>query len=138
MECQIDSGASCYVISYSLICKLLQDENPKLQESKSKLQMYDRSVMITYGILDIKCEVNQAKTKQQLQVVDTKKDPPISASAHLALNLVSQNVNNDKVNYKICGTRLPKRKINGDLLSKKKILEKMEMSLTHLVAFLEN
>ena len=57
-------------------------------------------------------------------MVDTKKDPPISASAHLALNLVSQNVNNDKVNYKTRGTRLTKRKINGDLLSKKKILEK--------------
>ena len=46
MEFQIDSGLSCNVISHSLICKLLLDGNPKLQESKSKLQMYDKSVMI--------------------------------------------------------------------------------------------
>ena len=45
MEFQIDSGLSCNVISHSLICKLLLDGNPKLQESKSKLQMYDESVM---------------------------------------------------------------------------------------------
>ena len=33
VECQIDSGAPCnVVISHSLICKLLQDENQKLQE----------------------------------------------------------------------------------------------------------
>ena len=65
VECQIDSGASCNVVSHSLVYKLLQDENPKLQESKSKLQMYDGSVMIPYGINYIKCEVNQAKINLQ-------------------------------------------------------------------------
>ena len=121
-ECQIDSGALCNVISYSLICNLLQDGNTKLQESKSKPQMYDRSVKILYGIIDIKCEMNQAKTKLQFQEVDTKKDPLISASACLALNLVTLNVNNDQeVNDIIHGIKITKRKTNGDLLSKKKI-----------------
>ena len=46
VECQIDSGASCNIILHSLVCKLLEDVNPKFQESKSKLRMYDRSVMI--------------------------------------------------------------------------------------------
>ena len=101
VECQIDSGASCNVISHLLVCKFLQDGNPKLQENKSKLRMYDGSVMIPYGIIDIKCEVNQVKTKLQFQVVDTKKDPLISASASLAQNLVTPNVNNDQVNDEI-------------------------------------
>ena len=70
MECQIDSGVSCSVISHSLVCKLLEDGNHKLQESKSKLQMYDGSVMIPYFIIDIKFEVNQGKTTLQFQVVD--------------------------------------------------------------------
>ena len=70
MECQIDSGVSCNVISHSLVCKLLEDGNHKLQESKSKLQMYDGSVMIPYFIIDIKFEVNQGKTTLQFQVVD--------------------------------------------------------------------
>ena len=70
MECQIDSGVSCNVISHSLVCKLLEDGNRKLQESKSKLQMYDGSVMIPYFIIDIKFEVNQGKTTLQFQVVD--------------------------------------------------------------------
>ena len=122
VECQIDSGASCSVISHSLVCKLLQDGNPKLQESKSKLRMYDGSVMIPYGVIDIKCEVNQAKTKLQFQVVDTKKDPLISASASLALNLVTLNVNNDQVNDKIHDIKITKRKTNRDILSMKKIL----------------
>ena len=78
--------------------------------------------MIPYGVIDITCEVNQAKTKLQFQVVDTKKDPLISASASLALNLVTLNVNNDQVNDKIHGIKITKRKTNRDLLSMKKIL----------------
>ena len=37
MEFQIDIEASCNVISHSVVCKLLQDGNPKFQKSKSKL-----------------------------------------------------------------------------------------------------
>ena len=85
--------------------------------------MYGRSVMIPYCVIDTKCEVNQAKPKLQFQVVDTKKDPLISASASLAVNLVTLNVNNDQVNDTIHAIKIAKRKTNGDLLSEKKILE---------------
>ena len=102
---------------------LLQDGNPKLQESKSKLQMYDGSVMIPYGVIDIKCEVNQVKTKLQFQVVDTKNDLLISASASLALNLVTLNEGKYQVNDEMHDIKITIRKTNGDLLSKKKILE---------------
>ena len=85
--------------------------------------MYDGPVMIPYGVIDIKCEVNQVKTKLEFQVVDTKKDPLISASASLALNLVTLNVNNDQVNDEIHDIQITKTKTNVDLLSKRKILE---------------
>ena len=65
--------ALCIVILHSLVCKLLQDVNPKLQESKSKLRMYDESALIPYDVIDIKGEVNPAKTKSLFQAVDTKK-----------------------------------------------------------------
>ena len=32
VECHSNSGASCNVISHSLVCKLLQDWNSRLQE----------------------------------------------------------------------------------------------------------
>ena len=47
----------------------------------------------------------------------------MSASASLALNLVTLNVNNDQVKEKMYGIKITKRKTNGDLLSKKKIYE---------------
>ena len=97
--------------------------NPKLQESKSKLQMYDESALIPYDVIDIKGEVNQAKTKFLFQAVDKKKDPLILASASLALNLVTLNVNNKQVNDEMHGIKITKSKTTGDLLSKKKILE---------------
>ena len=71
----------------------------------------------------IKYDVNQTKTKWQYQRIDTKKDPLKSASTSLALNLVTLNVSNEQVNDDIHCIKIPKRKTNGDLLSKKKILE---------------
>ena len=56
-------------------------------------------------------------------MIDTKEDPPILASASVALNLATLNVNNDKVNKNIHRIKITKRKTNGDLLSKKKIFE---------------
>ena len=85
--------------------------------------MYDVSVMIPYGVIDIKREVNQANTKLQFQVVDTKKDPLISASASVALNLVTLNVNNEQVNDEIHGIKITRSKTNEDIVSKKKIFE---------------
>ena len=75
-------------------------------------------------------------SKNQITVssADTKKDPLISASASIALNLVTQIVNNDQI-YDI---KITKRKTNGDLLSKKKTLEEYGDFIDTLVAFLEN
>ena len=72
MESQIDSGATCNVISNSLVCKLLQDGNLKHQEIKSKLRMYDGSIMISYAVIDIKCKVNQGKPKLQSNISISK------------------------------------------------------------------
>ena len=67
--------------------------------------------------------MNQAKTKLQLQVVDMKIDPVISASACLGLNLVNLKVNNDQENDEIHDIKMTNRKTNGDLFPKKKTLE---------------
>ena len=63
--------------------------------------MYDRSVMIAYGAIDIKFEVNRAKTKLQFQVIDFKNGPLLLVSDSIALNLVMLNVSNDQVNDEI-------------------------------------
>ena len=61
------------------------------------------------------------------QVVDTKKDPLISASASLPLHLVTLNVKNDQVNDKIHDNKkITKRKTNGNILPKMKTLQEYE------------
>ena len=95
VEYRIDSASSCNVIPHSL------NENTKIQESKTKLWMYDRSIMIAYGALDIKFEVNRAKTKLQFQVIDFKNGPLLLVSDSIALNLVMLNVSNGQVNDEI-------------------------------------
>ena len=56
-------------------------------------------------------------------MVDSKKEPLISASESLTLNLITVKVNNDQVNDEMHDIKETERKTNGDLLSKKKKLE---------------
>ena len=53
----------------------------------------------------------------------SKDQIPVLALASPALSLVTLNVNNDQGYDEIHGISITKRKTNGDLLSKKKILE---------------
>ena len=68
-------------------------------------------------------------------MVDIKKEPLISASKSLTLNLITLLVNNDQVNDEMHDIKETKRKTNGDLLSKKKILEVCEDVFDELGCF---
>ena len=58
-------------------------------------------------------------------MVDSKKEPLISASKSLTLNLIIVKVNNDQVNDEMYDIKETERKTNGDLLPKKKNIESM-------------
>ena len=46
LKCQLDTGAICNVISYRDLSIIKQDGNPQMENSKTKLKLFDGSLMI--------------------------------------------------------------------------------------------
>ena len=42
-KCQLDTGATCSVLSYRDLSIITQDGNPPMEQRKTKLQLFDES-----------------------------------------------------------------------------------------------
>ena len=49
VKCQIDTGATCNVMSFASLCKLHQTDDPKIKKSTAKLKLYDDSIIDVMG-----------------------------------------------------------------------------------------
>ena len=49
LKCQLDTGAICNVISYRDLSIIKQDGNPQMENSKTKLKLFDGSLMKSLG-----------------------------------------------------------------------------------------
>ena len=67
--CQLDSAASCNVLSYQDYCTIGQ---PKLDRSQTILTMYDGSVKKSVGRCALWVKVTQGLKRLQFEVLNTK------------------------------------------------------------------
>ena len=75
LVCQLDTGSTCNVISYTDLVQLLQDGNPPLNMAKSKLKLFMQPVGVT--TLNV---VRRGKHYDlQFQVVESPNKPLLSA-----------------------------------------------------------
>jgi hypothetical protein len=80
VQCQMDCGSTCNVISYKEYCKIAQDCNPKLQKTDAKLRLYDGSVMLPLGCCELRCNQPASSYLLKFQVVDSKQKPLLSVA----------------------------------------------------------
>ena len=81
MECQLDTGASCNVISHRDLSILLQNGSPPLNHSSVKLRLFDGSIMRTLGETHLTAEHEGKCHTLKFQVVDCTNKPLLSAEA---------------------------------------------------------
>ena len=93
MVCQLDTGASCNVISYRDLTVLLQNSSPTLNESSVKLKMYDGSIMRPLGETHLPAVHNGICHTLEFQVVNTSNKPLLSAESCQALGRLQFNLN---------------------------------------------
>ncbi|KAK3737631.1 hypothetical protein QZH41_006456 [Actinostola sp. cb2023] len=76
LECQLDTAATCNVISYDDLSRIEQTGNPQLQSSNVKLRLFDGSLMKPIGTTALKVENNNKKIsvveELTFQVVETQ------------------------------------------------------------------
>ncbi|KAL3885536.1 hypothetical protein ACJMK2_025588 [Sinanodonta woodiana] len=63
IKCQIDTGASCNVISASVLSRIAKQKKPRMVPTKTKLKLYDGSTLLPVGKCVIKCTVGRVKKK---------------------------------------------------------------------------
>ena len=80
--CQLDTGASCNVISYRDLAILMQVGEPPLERSQVKLKMFDGSTLKPIGETRLRVEHREKQQSLKFQVVaESANKPLLSAEA---------------------------------------------------------
>ena len=92
LECQLDTGATCNVLTHRDLSIISQDGNPTLQTSKVKLRLFNGSVMKPLGEVSLKVR-HEDKQQHELkfQVVEGNSKPLLSAETCEKLELLKIN-----------------------------------------------
>lgn len=89
LVCQLDTGASCNVISHRDLAVITQNGEPPMKASKVKLKLFDGSVMPTLGQCTLKAKIHENKVHTlHFQVVESNNKPLLSAETCKLLDLV--------------------------------------------------
>ena len=128
--CQLDTGATCNVISLKDYCKITGLETPMLQKTDVRLNLYDGSWMKPLGYCTVYTKLRGKYYKLGFQVVTTKvaQKPLLSANTCQKLNLLT--VNTEDANEAV---HMTKEVVGG--LTKEQILEDYSDVFTGLGQF---
>ena len=87
LVCQLDTGSTCNVISYKDLVQLLQYGNPPLNTSKSKLKLFD-GTLLQPGVTTLTVVRRRKHYDLQFQVSESPNKPLLSAETCAQLGLL--------------------------------------------------
>ena len=93
LQCQLDTGATCNVMSLRDLAVITQTGDPPLKSGKVKLRLFDGSLMKPRGVATLKIHRNGSTTQLNFQIVDTKNKPLLSAETCERLGLLKVTIN---------------------------------------------
>ena len=88
MECQLDTGATCNVLTHRDLSIISQNGNPALQTSKVKLRLFNGSVMKPLGEAKLKVLKEDKQHELKFQVVEGDSKLLLSAETCETLGLL--------------------------------------------------
>ena len=89
VECQLDTGATCNVMSLKDIARILHDDKPSLQTETTQLKCYDNSLISTVGQCTLPCVYNQKTYHLTFKVIKGNHRPLLSGTACIELGLIT-------------------------------------------------
>ena len=89
IECQLDTGATCNVMSMADLCAVLHNQNPPLQPETSQLRCYDNSVINTLGQRTLQCCYNAKTYQLPFKVIEGNQKPLLSGTTCMELGLIT-------------------------------------------------
>ena len=102
LECQLDTGATCNLLSHRDLCNINQSPSPPLQTSNVNLRLFDGTIMKPLGCTSIRVNSeNNEFHELEFQVVETKSKPLLSAETCESLGLLNFNPHNTQPVYNL-------------------------------------
>ena len=102
LECQLDTGATCNLLSNRDLCNINQSPSPPLQTSNVNLRLFDGTIMKPLGCTSIRVNSeNNEFHELEFQVVETKSKPLLSAETCESLGLLNFNPHNTQPVYNL-------------------------------------
>ena len=109
LECQLDTGATCNVMSYRDLVAINQTSKPRLKKSKVKLRLFDGSIMKPLGMARVKVHRNGTTDELKFQIVDKTSKPLLSAETCETLGLMKVTIGDEiPVNSVVSETAKPR------------------------------
>ena len=93
LQCQLDTGAMCSVMSLRDLAVIMQTGDPPLKSSEVKLRLFDGSLMKPHGVAILKIHRNGSTTQLNFQIVDTKNKPLLSPETCEKLGSLKVTIN---------------------------------------------
>ena len=92
LDCQLDTGATCNVITHHDLVVINQNGDPKVSPSRSKLRLFDGSVMEPLGQANITIMKDKKEHCLEFQVVKGNNKPLLSAqTSRISLKITIGN-----------------------------------------------
>ena len=91
LKCQLDTGATCNVMSYNDLSVVTQNGNPPLKMSRVKLRLFDGSMMKPLGEATLRVAHGDQAELLTFQVVQSNRKPLLSAETCQRLKLLTVN-----------------------------------------------
>lgn len=88
LKCQLDTGATCNVLSYRDLSIIKQNGKPQMESNKTKLKLFDGSLMKPFGEVNLRVIHGGQTQILKFQVVSGTNKPLLSAETCQKLGLL--------------------------------------------------
>ncbi|XP_072169477.1 uncharacterized protein [Diadema setosum] len=75
--CQVDTGATCNVMSYRKLCKLEKGDKPCMHPSATRIKLYDGNYIPVKGETDLICSFEGSSYNINFKIVETSSEMPL-------------------------------------------------------------
>ena len=94
ITCQLDTGATCNVMSYTDLCGVQQSNNPSMKPTTTRLKFYNNNTIRALGECTLHCQYKKSSYHIHFNIISGTQKPLLSARTCQAMGLITVNTIN--------------------------------------------
>ena len=114
LVCQLDTGATCNVISHRNLVQLLQNSDPPLLKFNAQLKLFDGALMQAVNEAMLTAERKGKRLDPKFQVVESSNKPLLLAEACEQFGLLKLDIDPEEFMHVLKSSNLTKDQILTD------------------------